>query len=49
LPTPCGQPLYCLSALVLDWIGQPSHDRYLSYVDASCRATEDPQLRPAEA
>ena len=44
-----GRPLYCLSPLVLDWIGKPAQDRYLNYVDASCRAAEDPMLRPAEA
>ena len=44
-----GRPLYCLSPLVLDWIGQPVSDRYLSYVDAKCHESEEPMLRPAEA
>ena len=44
-----GRPLYCLSPMVLDWIGQPPQDRYLSYLDASCRSAEDPKVRPAEA
>jgi len=44
-----GRPLYCLSPLVLDWIGRPAQDRYLSYVDDNCRKAEDPMIRPAEA
>ena len=44
-----GRPLYCLPPLLMDWIGSPPGDRYLSYVDANCRAQEDPKLRPAEA
>ncbi|WP_421692899.1 LTA synthase family protein [Aestuariivirga sp.] len=44
-----GRPLYCLSPLVLDWIGQPVPDRYLNFVDSKCREAEDPVLRPAEA
>lgn len=44
-----GRPLYCLSPLVLDWIGAPPSDRYLNYLDASCRGAEDPKVRPAEA
>ena len=44
-----GRPLYCLSPLVLDWIGAPVDERYLNYLDASCRSEEDPKLRPAEA
>jgi hypothetical protein len=35
--------------LVLDWIGQPTDQRYLRYLDASCRSAEDPKVRPAEA
>jgi len=44
-----GRPLYCLSPMVLDWIGQPVDEPYLNYLDARCRSTEDPKLRPAEA
>jgi phosphoglycerol transferase MdoB-like AlkP superfamily enzyme len=44
-----GRPLYCLSPLVLDWIGAPVDERYLNYLDASCRGAEDPKVRPAEA
>ena len=44
-----GRPLYCLSPLVLDWIAEPVEERYLSYVDASCRDEEDPKVRPDEA
>lgn len=44
-----GRPLYCLSPMVLDWIGAPVSEPYLSYLDASCRKAEDPKLRPAEA
>ena len=44
-----GRPLYCLSPLVLDWIGQPVNETYLNYLDASCRGAEDPVVRPAEA
>lgn len=44
-----GRPLYCLSPLVLDWIGEPVDERYLNYLDASCRGAVDPKLRPAEA
>jgi len=44
-----GRPLYCLSPLVLDWIGEPVDEPYLNYLDASCRGAEDPKLRPAEA
>ncbi len=44
-----GRPLYCLSPLILDWIGQPADERFMNYLDASCRNAEDPKLRPAEA
>lgn len=44
-----GRPLYCMTPLLLDWIGQPVDERYMNYLDASCRAAEDPKLRPAEA
>jgi len=44
-----GRPLYCLSPLVLDWIGQPVEERYLNYLDASCRSAVDPMVRPEEA
>ncbi len=44
-----GRPLYCLPPLLMDWIGEPAADRYLSYVGAHCRAEQDPKLRPAEA
>ena len=44
-----GRPLYCLSPLVLDWIGRPVAERYMSYLNASCRDAQDPGLRPAEA
>jgi hypothetical protein len=44
-----GRPLYCLSPMVLDWIGAPVDERYLNYLDASCRSAEDPKIRPAEA
>jgi hypothetical protein len=44
-----GRPLYCLSPLVLDWIGRPVAESYMSYLNASCRSSEDPKLRPTEA
>lgn len=44
-----GRPLYCMSPLVLDWIGKPVEERYLSYLDASCRGAVDPVVRPADA
>ena len=44
-----GRPLYCLSPLVLDWIGQPVDEAYINYLDSSCRNAEDPKVRPAEA
>jgi len=44
-----GRPLYCLSPMVLDWIGQPVDEAYINYLDASCRNAEDPKIRPAEA
>ena len=44
-----GRPLYCLSPLILDWVGQPADERFMNYLDASCRSAEDPKLRPAEA
>lgn len=44
-----GRPLYCMSPMVLDWIGAPVAEPYLSYLDASCRSQEDPKVRPAEA
>ena len=44
-----GRPLYCLSPMVLDWIGAREDERYLNYLDASCRSAEDPKVRPAEA
>jgi len=44
-----GRPLYCLPPLVLDWIGAPVDERYMNYLDASCRSVEDPKLRPADA
>lgn len=44
-----GRPLYCMTPTLLDWIGQPVDERYMNYLDASCRAAEDPKLRPAEA
>jgi len=44
-----GRPLYCLSPLILDWVGQPADERFMNYLDASCRKAEDPKVRPAEA
>jgi hypothetical protein len=44
-----GRPLYCLSPLVLDWIGRPVAESYMSDLNASCRSAEDPKLRPTEA
>lgn len=44
-----GRPLYCLPALLMEWIGKPADDRYFNHVSGSCRATENPMLRPAEA
>ncbi|MCA3555960.1 LTA synthase family protein [Aestuariivirga sp.] len=44
-----GRPLYCLAPLVLDWIGQPTNETYLNYLDARCRGAGDPMVRPAEA
>ena len=30
-------------------LGQPADERFMNYLDASCRNAEDPKLRPAEA
>ena len=43
------RPLYCLPPLLLSWIGQPTADRYMNFAGEKCRASETPQLMPAEA
>lgn len=43
------RPLYCLPPLLLDWIGQPTPDRYLNYAGEKCRQSATPVLAPAEA
>ena len=44
-----GRPLYCLSPLILNWIGVPTGNRYFHHVAARCEETPSPQLIPAEA
>ena len=43
------RPLYCMSPLLLDALGQPTGDRYMNHAGDRCRQTETPMLRPAEA
>jgi hypothetical protein len=43
------RPLYCMAPLLLDAIGQPAADRYMNHAGESCRQSETPMLRPADA
>ena len=43
------RPLYCMPAMLLDWIGQPVADRYMNYATEKCRQSDTPKLMPAEA
>jgi hypothetical protein len=43
-----GRPLYCISPLVLRWIGQSTDDRYVNYAAEKCMSSENPMLHPAE-
>jgi hypothetical protein len=42
------RPLYCMAPLILEWIGQPTEDRYMNYAGAKCSKTARPMLMPAE-
>jgi hypothetical protein len=44
-----GRPLYCLSPLILRWIGQPVADRYMNHAAETCAASDTPMLTPSEA
>ncbi len=43
------RPLYCLPPLLLEWIGQPTADRYMNYAGEKCRQSAMPMLAPADA
>jgi hypothetical protein len=43
------RPLYCFAPLLLDAIGQPTADRYMNHAGETCRQSETPLLRPADA
>lgn len=43
------RPLYCLPPLLLEWIGQPTADRYMNYAAKKCRQSATPMLAPADA
>jgi hypothetical protein len=43
------RPLYCMAPLLLDAIGQPTADRYMNHAGETCRQSETPMLRPADA
>ena len=43
------RPLYCMTPLLLNWIGQPTADRYINYAAEKCGQSETPMLSPAEA
>lgn len=43
------RPLYCMTPLLLQWIGQPMADRYMNYASEKCSQSATPMLAPAEA
>lgn len=44
-----GRPLYCLSPVLVDWLGLDVHDRYFAHVVKRCADAADPALLPAQA
>ncbi len=43
------RPLYCMTPLLLGWVGEPGSDRYLNHLAGTCRNPPGPVPVPAEA
>lgn len=44
-----GRPLYCMTPLLLQWIGLPVADRYINHAAGKCGQSATPMLTPAES